>query len=223
MDQEGVIKYVITKIEDQPHILCISKCNFCPFFSLDTSGFDCFCHREEMDNKRLISKVNSVVYAYPLRYTTFDVKRPDWCGLDEFLIGGDVNKNMYYRTGNNTISCEKIDNPEEHPILFDTYLKYSKGKIVKDNKKIEKDNFIVIDEQNKNICSCCGSKKNDVDRNKNLGMCDECCDMVKHHSDDETMRFIYINNFRLKRKSTYSNTKFKKISDDSNFYDKIVV
>jgi len=221
MDQQGVIKYLITKIDNEPHILCVNKCNFCPFFSLDEFGFECFCVREDKINPKLISKTNSVTYANNKRYTTHDIKRPDWCGLDEFLIGDNINNYMYYRSGNHTISCEKINNPEQLPIIFDNYLKFSKGNIVKDNKKIERENFELIKQKNKNVCSCCGLNKDNVDRNKNMGLCDDCYNDIRINYNNDKLSFIYINNFRLKRKSTYSKSTFKKIIDN-NFYNGIV-
>lgn len=221
MNQDGVIKYLITKIDNEPHIVCVSKCNFCPFFSLDEIGFECFCIREERNKPKYIDKVNCVTYANNKRFTTNEIKRPNWCSLDEFLIGDNINNYMYYRSGKHTISCEKVDNPEQLPIIFDTYLKLSKGNIVKDNKKIEKENFQLIEHKNKNICSCCGQNKEDVDRNKNMGLCKDCYQDVINNQNDELLSFIYINNFRLKRKSTYSNLNFKKILNN-NFYTNIV-
>lgn len=221
MNQDGVIKYLITKIDNEPHIVCVSKCNFCPFFSLDEIGFECFCIREERNKPKYIDKVNCVTYANNKRFTTNEIKRPNWCSLDEFLIGDNINNYMYYRSGKHTISCEKVDNPEQLPIIFDTYLKLSKGNIVKDNKKIEKENFQLIEHKNKNICSCCGQNKEDVDRNKNMGLCKDCYQDVINNQNDELLSFIYMNNFRLKRKSTYSNLNFKKILNN-NFYTNIV-
>lgn len=56
-------------------------------------------------------------------------------------------------------------------------------------------------------CSCCGKMYKSVERYKNDGMCETC---IETYSDDEEkVQFAKMNNFRLKRKSDFSEIKYK--------------
>lgn len=219
MEQLNDIKYVITKINDKPHILYVSKCNFCPFISLNREDFNCYCLKGK-SNPRFISKTNSITYSENEVYTTSYIKKPNWCELDDFLTS--INKPQYvYYIYNNKFCCDNIDVIDNLPIIFDDCVKFSKGKIVKNLKKTKNEKYDFIIQNNKNICSCCGINKDTVDRYKNMGLCDECHDKIKNKKDINMLNFIYLNNFRLKRKSTYSKSTFKKIMN-KNFYNGLV-
>jgi len=59
------------------------------------------------------------------------------------------------------------------------------------------------------ICSCCGERKESVDRTVNNGMCTECYDNNKTNEDIEYNSVI--NNFRLKRKVSFESKIFKRV------------
>ena len=64
------------------------------------------------------------------------------------------------------------------------------------------------DYQKLDTCSCCGERKEKVDRNKNIGMCPDCWD--KNKNNKKMKNFSFINNFRLKRNKKWVDEKFKK-------------
>ncbi|MFW6272832.1 MAG: hypothetical protein ACOC2U_03535, partial [bacterium] len=64
-------------------------------------------------------------------------------------------------------------------------------------------------------CSHCGEKYISIDRKKNIGMCEKCWNLYKENKDEKY--FSYINNFRLKRKSTRLE-KIDKIVGDLNIF-----
>ena len=56
-------------------------------------------------------------------------------------------------------------------------------------------------------CSCCGKMYKSVERDKNDGMCETCIENFSNN--EEKLQFAKMNNFRLKRKSEFSEKKFK--------------
>ena len=59
------------------------------------------------------------------------------------------------------------------------------------------------------ICSCCGERKEDVNRISNNGMCNDCYEQSK--TDFNTLCNSKINNFRLKRDKDFLEKDYKKI------------
>lgn len=68
------------------------------------------------------------------------------------------------------------------------------------------------------ICSLCGEEDDSVDRNSNLGMCDECTEISE--GDEMKLNQAFINNFRLKRNvKIESSVQFKRLKDINLEYD----
>lgn len=59
------------------------------------------------------------------------------------------------------------------------------------------------------ICSCCGERKEDVNRMTNNGMCYECYEKVK--TDNKLLFNSIINNFRIKRNKDFTIKNYKKV------------
>lgn len=58
-----------------------------------------------------------------------------------------------------------------------------------------------------NICSNCGEKKQNINRNINFGMCEEC--WINNSNNENVKKKSFINNFRLKRNYEYSDKQYK--------------
>jgi hypothetical protein len=142
-----------------------------------------------------------------------DIQIPDWCLNDILFLDVLISKNISYKDGND-IHTDKLESLGSMEAQFDDDVEYDGLKLINKKSKVKVNGFAsgynytsytppVI----KNICSLCGEDKPEVDRKKNLGMCDECNNKQNRDKTD----FAYMNNFRLKRKSTYSNLEFKKL------------
>ena len=101
----------------------------------------------------------------------------------------------------------KDENLETYKVQIVTslYPKYRAGEIVSVEGKMSFGEIVLLDIKNYS------SSFNTIDRNKNLGMCNDCWDKISNKKDNNELYFAYINNFRLKRKSTYSKSEFKKV------------
>lgn len=205
-------KYIITEVDDQPTVVSMSKCNMCPFFSLPSGSFSCYCTKRESATNpaKLVETVNAITITDGFRYVLQDIKQPKWCELSILQLDTDLDNYMYYKAVGN-VAGRHVQDPGSLDLILDTAIKYSKNKLVKDNKiKVAKSSDTPPQIDNQKICSCCGKKKDDVIRSKNNGMCDDCWEEISTF-DENKINSIYINNFRLKRKSTYSDSQFKKI------------
>lgn len=57
------------------------------------------------------------------------------------------------------------------------------------------------------ICSICGQENETVERNNNIGMCDNCWNI--YQNDDKKKKQAFINNFRMKRNQKFLKESFK--------------
>ena len=198
-------KYVITNVESKPTLLAVSKCNYCPFFKFDAYKFESFCTKRDPHlPERSIGKTNAARYLDGYQYPMDDIKLPDWCELSVLDFDCKLDDILYYKKGK-LIVGEAFNCPADIDITEDNSIKYVGQNLVK-TEYIKIDNAIPTPILK--ICSCCGEDKSDVDRTRNEGLCGDCL-LLLDDTDTNKLNFIYINNFRLKRKSTYLNTDFK--------------
>ena len=221
-------RYIKTKVNDTPRILHLLSCNLCPFLQ-----FGVGIH---VTNITRCSKYHSIstnitdhdVYSYsimgdrslPLK----DIAIPTWCGLPQGICLVNATGDMYVRNGHN--SCETVPHIYQNLVVISgLYVQYNvkleklvsgtqKNAIffpsVEDIKALP-ENTTTKTYKSLSTCSCCGQSAENVDRNKNLGMCPKCWEENK--DNDEMKHFAYVNNFRLKRNSTWTEEIHKKIKE----------
>lgn len=196
-------KYVITNVDNKPTLLAVSKCNFCPFFKFDSIKFECKCTKQDPHlPERLLQKTNAARYIDGYQYPMDDIKLPDWCELSVLDFDCKLDDILYYKR-DKLIIGEPFDCPVDIDITEDNSIKrVGQGLFKSEYIKIDKVVTPIL-----TICSSCGKDKKDVDRNKNIGLCGDCLSTI--NNDSKKVQFAYINNFRLKRKSTYSESEFK--------------
>jgi hypothetical protein len=223
------VRYVKTKIDDKNCILHQINCNFCPFMIFDKINVAAKCQKfKDLDKYNdFISKINGYSVnekgnAQP--FTKIDI--PNWCQLAGTIES--VQNDRWVYTKSKLIQYKTEYNDKSIlPVISSNVVIYNVDgtelKIVKkfknnyeskltDNiyKSKTKPNSEYIKLE---TCSCCGKKKEKVDRDKNIGMCSECWD--KNKDDVKMKNFSYINNFRLKRSKDWVDEKFKKVEKDS--------
>lgn len=214
------IRYIVTKVDKKDCILCQRTCNFCPYFDLDPHSKTTYCRN--FDYKRFIKLVYSYNYVNGYFFPLTDIPIPDFCTLNRYIT--ELSPNTKFKSSDNSIVVESIQSIKDFEIVTDKSIKYVDFKLVTDlkipyveeyfpNQSGEYAPYVAPTQVIKNICSCCGDDKKEVDRNKQMGMCDECFSNMPKKRNKDKLNFVYINNFRLKRKSTYSDTKFKRIKE----------
>jgi hypothetical protein len=222
-------RYIRTSVDNRPTILLLTKCNFCPFFKVDTNKFSRCLRFKDVDNRDTITYIHAYSFKYSSVYDgclnepTFDVDIPKWCKLDESLASDKVDLAMYTVVKDEIIRTTNVANTlvviSDKFIKRDRDFKYITDKIPTTTKTPQETRYEneysrlpvitpTIPEVKKLICSCCGESMETVERNKNLGMCKTCWD--ENNNNIEIKKFSFINNFRLKRKNDYI-PKFVKI------------
>lgn len=212
----SVKKYISTKVDGEVVTLCLSKCNLCPFMSLDVKSKTAYCVKNSINTtlpKKFIKTIYSYMYMDGYHYSLMDIDLPTWCTLPEDFFECIKDK-LYYTKVKDQIKCEVFEDSVSRQIINDNNIKYIKDTLVTDNSSFAKNMTTTKYEPPKptNTCSVCGDDKEEVDRTKNMGMCDDC--WKQYQFDDEKNNFAYINNFRLKRKAKFSSNNFKKIVSD---------
>jgi hypothetical protein len=215
------IRYIKTYISNEHKILCLNSCNLCPFLLFDKNNKTVRCSKYTdkitIDNKFYSNIINCNINAYSISGPVFlplsNINIPDWCGLDKDIISANNNIKLYYKTGfNQSTSVNNI--LTNLPVESSYYVNYN-NKLIKLESNFNKLPAIIEKTEKThsilNICSCCGNNKNDVDRNNNLGMCNDCWE--KHKNNKNIKYYSYVNNFRLKRNSTWIKDINEKIEE----------
>jgi len=201
----NIMKYVSTLVDGKPTCLGLSYCNYCPFLKLEHISKNIYCTN---NGKKLIKKINAYSYSNGYWFPLNDINIPYWCELSFDFFKTLVDKIVFYKKGSLVIS--ETMNFVSKDITNDDHIKYVNNKLVIDYKSKNTTKNPVEPIIIKKICSMCGEDKNDVNRNDNMGMCNDCWN--RFELDDEKNHFAFINNFRLKRKANYSKESFKKIT-----------
>ncbi len=220
------IRYIKTYIDNNPKVLCMNTCNLCPFLIFDRVDKMVRCSKFTFKFKSTRSFYSNIIECNINAYSiSGDVSMPltiinipDWCGLSKFILEAQKQNHIYFKTSHNMYDYV-INESTTLPAVSSHYTQYN-NKLIKlettSNKLPAKFEDFKKTEPIKNYpvlksCSCCGSMKINIDRDKNLGMCDECWEKYK---DDKDIKYkSYVNNFRLKRNSTWIKDINKKIEE----------
>jgi ribosomal protein S14 len=212
-------KYIHTLIDNKEYILRFSKCNICPYFSVEEEKIVGICKKiKEGENFKYIQTEVDFNLIKIKRTKHFiseqNINIPNWCELSSTPIFYNDNDNvyLYYKSENKVIkrkfynfyilkNIQVVDESKVYNNDYDFKLSFIEEEKDNNNKKSKK----------QYICSSCGEKKKGISRYYNLGMCLDCWN--KHNNDFNKKYISYINNFRLKRKSYYLNAEFKIIND----------
>lgn len=228
MSENTNIKYIGTKVNGINSIVKLNACNMCPFLKFEPHSKTAYCNNPKENNliKKPIITTHSYMYNDGYHYPLNNIQIPNWCNLYNFV--SDVishNKITYQLSGN--IYTDTIPNFTDFNIYSDKKLKFNGCKLEHNavsynnkntlpqciNNTNNKNSSISTPYVKKDTCSLCGEYKDNVNRSNNLGMCNDCWNKIsdKKNSENDDIYFAYINNFRLKRKSTYARSQFKKV------------
>ena len=208
-------RYIKTKVDGQAKTLHMCSCNLCPLLLFNKNNRIASCDRffsESLDN---IVDIN--IYSYSIIGSNYlplkEINIPKWCDLPDNILTISREENTYVRNGQDQyIKIPSVFGSAS--VISSLYVEYDKEMKNLVNKYTKNFNLKALQEKYNtplpsNRCSCCGLLKDNVDRHKNYGMCSECW---KNYSTNEKMKqFAYINNFRLKRNSTWTDEIIKKI------------
>ena len=230
-------RYLFTKIDEKPHFLIMSKCNFCPFMINDFKNGDTKCGKfcnptSKHEHKHFLQ----TVYGYMQKgYGTMDMEVlttigiPTWCNLPNHLtkispndaIHTIVNGKLYSESGQNYANTVQIISDDEVMFSkedFETLVLVPKGKKIitygKDGRRFPATSTSSIETTPEpikgiNVCSFCGEDKENVNRDDHIGMCDGCWD--KYKFSHPKRRISKINNFRLKRRESWEDKEYKMV------------
>jgi len=224
-------KCIGTKVDGKTAIMRLNTCNMCPFLTFDSHTKTAFCRNPKEDylTKKVIAICYSYMYNDGYHFPLNDIHIPDWCQLNDLAADVIAYKKISYQEGGN-VYTDTIQNFTEFHIYSDKNLKFNgcklESKVLPNNQQkslpqstnnsssVDRFSYNSTPYVKKDTCSLCGEYKEEVDRNNNLGMCNDCWDKISNKKDNDEIYFAYINNFRLKRKSSYSKSEFKKILDN---------
>jgi len=204
-------RYIKTKVDNVPTILNMDSCNLCPFLTFHKESRSARCSSFYSKDTNF-NVIDNSVYSYSICGSNCvnmkELDIPKWCGLTNDLDTIMKEKEAYVKSGNN--QYETVLNVTEDLQVYSSLFVEFDDKLnnlthinnrTKTNtlvyKPVEKYIPVVV----KRECSCCGEDKEEVNRETNSGMCNDCWVLSQHN--EETKYFAYINNFRLKRKSTW--------------------
>ena len=217
-------RYIKTYIDNRPGLLRLTSCNLCPFLSFDKKNRMVRCSRFTYNIKNspdLFSNIiDTSINAYSISgnicLPLTDINIPDWCKLAKDSLDGQNGVYLYYKDDSN--NTQVVNNIITTLPITSSTLAYHDRKltklITKDIKTVPAlpaNTFPPYRKPFLNKCSCCGEEKEKIDRNKNIGMCDSCWD--KYKDDEKSKYFSFVNNFRLKRNSTWIDKIDKKIEE----------
>jgi len=212
-------KYIRLVVDDKDTWVSLSKCNYCPFFRFVKGELNGNCGRcskfenkENPEDPTLLDKLYGYCVHYDTTTASKDIPIPDWCGLSDTLVKDDIIVYQLTNEYSKELTVVTTDNYNELPLISDINLRYTKGYKLMYQKTYNSGYTAPVSRYSpsyveKKICSCCGQDKTDVSRTVNLGMCSDCWKL--YEGDTEKKKFAKINNFRLKRKSDFSEKTFK--------------
>lgn len=222
---ESRYRYVTRIVDGKPVYLLMQSCNYCPFFISDSDKDEALCSRyvDPKSNRQRNNHIDDIYgYIYRGSHPNFkkevlgEVKIPSWCKLPKSLSKAAIWKNVYHIKDGKLI----IENKEKYGKGAIEVIDYKNVRyepdcetvVLTNRKKKKQKDYRYASEYSSSsykVCSCCGKEKDDVDRSTHNGMCGECYE--KYKDDDGKMYMSYINNFRLKRKESFSKLEYDKI------------
>ena len=213
-------RYVKTKVEGSSRLLHMNTCNLCPLLQFDADSKIARCAKYSSETV-FGHDIDYDVWSYsvvsnrsvPIKH----IEIPEWCGLPSDILLINKDGNMYVKNGNMYDTIPGIyGNLVTTSTLYVDYDKKLERLIYNSTKNLNLKNIKALPEKTKtytslSTCSCCGELVEDVDRNKNFGMCPKCWEQNK---DNEKMKqFAFVNNFRLKRSANWTDEMYKKIKE----------
>lgn len=198
-------KYLKTIVDYRPTIISFeSKCNNCPFLFVNTKNRIVQC----LKSKKTIQELSSYISYKGKTSPINDISLPYWCELSPSV--SKVMKDLITEVDGEEIKQRK-DTSKMTIIVSNETIRWAGNQLTLRDVKRKNDNFNdnPIIKYNK-ICSHCSKEKEDVDRKKNFGMCQDCFN--KYKNDEKLTYFSLINNFRLKRNIEISKKDIKILS-----------
>ena len=207
-------RYIRTEIGGEKRIMELDSCNLCPllYFNHEDKEIRCLKYNrpfKDIDarDSNIIKKcTNGFKFCRGIYLPLEDIKIPDWCGLSNDVTC--IQSEIFIKTGQNSyndyygmLDCFKIvlSKEVEYDNCFIKLIEKNSHRKVTTNFKNET-NTRYLPPKKSDECSYCGENDSSVDRRIKNGMCDKCWDLYKDSKDEKYLS--YINNFRLKRKST---------------------
>jgi len=218
-------KYIRTFYNDEKAIIRMSGCQHCPLMRYDQNLFMCECRFFRSPETNVV-KDFVLVYSKNQQRVMDLINTPNWCLLPnsylEMLVNNDIyslmNGGIRVTTSPNNTSINLIDASDQNYSL-NNVTKYKEQQqstiIIPDHRDMDDILNPFYDDYHNyrplnnntfttppvvkkyNVCSLCGEEDESVERNENMGMCDDCWEEA---SDDQNkLNQAYINNFRLKR------------------------
>lgn len=229
------IRFIKTKISDDNAYVLLTKCDYCPHFLKDKSIGKVSCGNSfnSLNNDNIIqSDVRFMLKNNNLVVQDSDTLIPEWCTLSDKMKDEMDKSRIVYKSRGFIYKLISPFSKGVDKIIPDVYIRHKyesdeleyneEGKIYITNQILKKENDKIVNNTNhvttipftnytkiidKNICSSCGEDRDDVKRSENDGMCNDCYE--KNKFDNMLKYYSFINNFRLKRKSDWSDNKFK--------------
>lgn len=217
------IRYVKTEINGVKAPMCMNSCNLCPLLGIDREKMTANCLRFkrtfrdiEPQTSNVIKKIYGYKYTKGVYLPLEIIEIPNWCLLSDKKESVLYTSLIFVKTKNNGYRiC--YDNLDVLNIINSQDIEYGENGIdliFKDKIKTTEPFGLLPEKTQKNNiliekCSCCGEMKEKTDRNKYYGMCEDCWN--KNKNNEQVKYFSYINNFRLKRKSTWIKKIDKKL------------
>lgn len=230
-------RYCMTKIDNKKSLLMMSSCNFCPYMINDSDNHKAKCsvYINTDDGNNTIKDVYGYLYKNT-EYNKIEILTnldiPNWCKLPSNIM--DVKKELPLVSIKKGVLYTEQSELKNYTIVSSKMVEFDKVdgcSLVRKEKRTSKrlsdydkddypfwdDNDFAVSENTitndtplfNGICSLCGEKKDSVERNSNLGMCNEC----KEIKDKNKIYKSYINNFRLKRNKKWKDIKFKVVEN----------
>lgn len=204
------MKFIKTEVDEKAVRLKLSNCNYCPYFKFNIADKTCVCRKYVNNNGENSSNVILKRYNYELYNFIYlpilETPIPEWCNLPSQETDVDNEYTLSVLKEDYMIS-QFVSTKKDLDIINDETVIYRNGKLV--TKTVITRSYLYIKPLNNTICSSCGKSKDDVNRKENLGMCNECWNL--YSKNEIKKHFAYINNFRIKRQSTYKEIKYKKV------------
>lgn len=232
------IRFIKTKVGDDGVYLILTKCDNCPYIAKDVFASKVRCGHSFGSKNRdnvILNDAEFIIKNNNIENKS-DVQIPEWCSLCDRMKDEMDKKLIRYKSDGVIYSLLSFFRKGVDKILPDIYvtrknrsdeleynedgkfflenqvkLKENENVIIKPLQTFEHNSVVVNNTIQKNICSCCGEGKEEVDRYINDGICNDCLDIIKN--DKKVKYRSYINNFRLKRKSTWSKNNFEIINN----------
>ena len=221
-------RWIKTKIDEDHAYVLYTSCYYCPHLLSDSIKGLLKCNKFADDTNNNVVVRNTNIKKYLSRIDFKEIGIPTWCALSEHMNTERLKKSVVYKEDGIIIEYSSPDDikpiivPDQYlafkentDILTynDYYHKRQERKLLNENTPnsllpvhVPSDNQIPFTYITTDVCSMCGKSKENVDRNINDGMCEDC---IKQFTDIDTIKKARINNFRIKRNGSWTNKEYK--------------